>query len=168
MPTDPLGLLPDGSTVLIDANIFIYAASSQSSECEGLLTRCAKEDIFGIVTVEILSGVCHRRMVAEAYENGLITRESATSLRRKRNLVTKLHRYQEFVDQILNLNLLVIDLDEARLRRSGTIRSRFGLLTTDSLILAAAEIYGIRKIATLDEDFDVASWLTVYKPMDIQ
>jgi predicted nucleic acid-binding protein len=47
------------------------------------------------------------------------------------------------------------------------MRQRHGLLTNDSLILAAADSYGIAALATGDEDFDDVPWLTVYKPEDI-
>lgn len=40
-------------------------------------------------------------------------------------------------------------------------------MTNDSLILAAADTYGITSLATRDDDFDDVAWLTVYKPGDI-
>jgi predicted nucleic acid-binding protein len=44
---------------------------------------------------------------------------------------------------------------------------RPGLLTRDSLVLAAADQYGVGALATLDSDFDDIGWLTVYKPTDV-
>ena len=167
MPTEPLSAIPPGTPVLIDANIFIYAASVQSAECEQLLQRCATEDVLGVTTVDIVSEVCHRRMLAEAFEEGLIARQSAPALRRRPDIVRRLHRYQAYIDQIFGLGLLVLELNETRFRESTLVRSRYGLLTTDSLILAAAELYGIEALATRDDDFDEVPWLTVYKPQDI-
>ena len=46
-------------------------------------------------------------------------------------------------------------------------RSRYGLLTNDSLILAAMDEYGIGYLATRDNDFDHVSELTICKPADI-
>ena len=167
MPTMPLPGLPPGTAVLIDANIFIYAAGAESPQCDALLERCAREELLGVTTIEVMSEVCHRRMVAEAFEDGLITRESVSALRRKREVVAGLHRYQAFIDEIFDLNLLILEADETRFRRSGILRRRYGLLTNDSLILAAADLYGIEALATLDEDFDQIPWRTVYKPADI-
>jgi predicted nucleic acid-binding protein len=67
----------------------------------------------------------------------------------------------------LGLNILVLTSDEARLHRAQTIRARHGLLTNDSLIVAAMEEFGIRNLATRDNDFDHVSELNVYKPTDI-
>jgi predicted nucleic acid-binding protein len=47
------------------------------------------------------------------------------------------------------------------------MRERHGLLTNDSLLLAAADSYGITALATRDDDFDEVPWLIVYKPGDI-
>jgi predicted nucleic acid-binding protein len=47
------------------------------------------------------------------------------------------------------------------------MRSRHGLLTNDSLILAAMNEYGIGCLTTRDGDFDDVAQLTVYKPTDI-
>lgn len=167
MPIEPLSAILPGTPVLIDANIFIYAASAQSAECEQFLQRCTTEDVLGVTTLDIVSEVCHRRMVAEAFEEGLIARQSAPALRRKPDVVRRLHRYQTYIDQIFSLGLLVLELTETRFRHSALVRSRHGLLTTDSLILAAAELYGIEALATRDDDFDEVPWLTVYKPRDI-
>jgi len=52
-------------------------------------------------------------------------------------------------------------------RRAQVMREHYGLLTNDSLILAAADLYGINCLATRDDDFDDVPWLTVYKPGDI-
>ena len=66
------------------------------------------------------------------------------------------------------MNLILLDFDEPRFRRAQIMRERHGLLTNDSLILAAAESYGIANLATRDEDFDEVPWLTVFKPGDIR
>ncbi|HEU4637914.1 MAG TPA: PIN domain-containing protein [Candidatus Binatia bacterium] len=57
--------------------------------------------------------------------------------------------------------------DEARLYRAQSVRSRYGLLTNDSLILAAMEENGVDSLATRDSDFDHISNLKIYKPTDI-
>ena len=167
MPVAPLTALPNGARALIDANIFIYAAGGKSLECEVFLVRCARREVRGVTTVEVLAEVSHRRMVAEAFEDGLIPREAASYLQAKRTVVAGLRRYQAFINEILDSNLLILGLDEERFGRSGSLRSLHGLLTNDSLILAAAESYGIASLATRDDDFDDVPWLTVYKPRDI-
>jgi predicted nucleic acid-binding protein len=40
-------------------------------------------------------------------------------------------------------------------------------MTNDSLLLAAAEVFGIDSLATNDSDFDAVPWLEIYKPRDL-
>jgi predicted nucleic acid-binding protein len=65
------------------------------------------------------------------------------------------------------LNILILATNEARLDHGQTVRNRYGLLTNDSLIVAAMDEVGIASLATRDDDFDHISDLTVYKPTDI-
>lgn len=62
--------------------------------------------------------------------------------------------FDEVLDSLLASNVLIF-LDETWevVRLSREIRAKFGLLPNDSLIASACEYYGIRKIATFDDDF---------------
>ena len=40
-------------------------------------------------------------------------------------------------------------------------------MTNDSLVLAAADLFGIESLATNDADFDGIPWLTIYRPSDL-
>jgi predicted nucleic acid-binding protein len=65
------------------------------------------------------------------------------------------------------MNLLITSLDETRVRQASRIRFEHGLLTIDSMLVAAAREYGISSIASNDTDFDKITDLTVYKPADV-
>src|SRR5215469_10967600 len=91
-------------------------------------------------------------------------RGNSGSLRRQGKSIPNLIQYWRSVAKIFDMNLAIFDLDEARFRRAQVMQQRHGLLTNDSLILAAADSYGIAALATRDEDFDDVPWLTVYKP----
>jgi predicted nucleic acid-binding protein len=69
--------------------------------------------------------------------------------------------------EIFELSLLIIPLDEARQHATQRIRTNYGLLTNDSLLVAAALSYGISCLASRDADFDRIAELTVYKPSDV-
>jgi len=43
--------IPDGGSVLLDANIVIYAKRGESAQCRRLLERCASGDVHGFVAV---------------------------------------------------------------------------------------------------------------------
>ena len=167
MPIDRLPNLPRGADVFLDANIFIYAVAAKSTDCHELLLRCAREEIFGITTLEVINEVTHRLMLSEAIAAGVVTRANAAALKGKWREVARLTQYWAQTARIFGFNILILRSDELRLHRAQTIRSRHGLLTNDSLILAAMDEYGIGCLASRDGDFDHVSNVTVYKPTDI-
>jgi len=167
MPVEQIANLPAGIRLFLDANIFVYAFLGHSNQCRELLGRCATEQVLGITTLDVVSEVTHRMMLAEALGSGLIKRDRVRDLRGKWREIAQLTEYWTQTSAIFGLNVLVLMTDEARLHRAQTIRSRHGLLTNDSLIVAAMEEFGIHSLATRDNDFDHISELTVYKPTDI-
>jgi predicted nucleic acid-binding protein len=106
-------------------------------------------------------------MLAEALGSGVIRRDSVRDLRGKWREIAKLTEYWAQTASIFGLNILVLPSEESRLHRAQIIRSRHGLLTNDSLIVAAMEEFGIDSLATRDNDFDHISELIVYKPADV-
>jgi predicted nucleic acid-binding protein len=163
----PLLEVPADSRILIDANIFIYAAGGESLQCSQFLERCVREEVRGVATLEILGEVCHRLMLAEAVASGAISRTAAAALRRNRGVITGLARYWSYIERTFNMNILMLALDESRFRRAQGIRQRHLLLTNDSLLLAAAEMYQIPALATLDSDFDHVPWIRIFRPNDL-
>ncbi|MBI2361191.1 MAG: PIN domain-containing protein, partial [Deltaproteobacteria bacterium] len=148
-------------------NIFVYAFLGHATQCRDLLARCATEQVFGITSLDVVNEVTHRMMLAEALGSGVIKRDSVRELRGKWREIAKLTAYWAQTAGIFALNILVLTSDEARLHRAQTVRARHGLLTNDSLIVAAMDEYGIDSLATRDDDFDHVSGVTVYKPTDI-
>ncbi len=167
MSVVPLLGLPTGAMALIDANIFVYAFRERSAQCEGLLARCRAQEVFGVTTLEVVNEVTHRLMLAEAVEEHIIGRPLAALLAGKYNSITRLRRYWTLTARIFEMNLAVLALEEPRVRRSQQVRISHGLLTTDSLLVAAAEENSITNLVTLDSDFDHIAGLTVYKPTDL-
>ena len=167
MSVDTLPNLPAGTDVLLDANIFIYAFSKKSRECIRLLERCAQEEVFGITTVEIINEVTHRMMLAEALAKSVISKEQADLLRGKTEAIKRLVDYWTHTSRIFSLNILILGLEDSRLRRAGGLRVIHGLLTNDSMILAAIDEFGIGCLASRDGDFDHIPGITVYKPTDL-
>ena len=167
MPLEGIANLPAGAHLFLDANIFIYAFLGHSIQCRNLLGRCASEQVFGITSFEVVNEVTHRLMVAEALGTGVIKRDRVRDLRGKRREIAELTEYWAQTSAIFGLNILVLPSDEARLHGAQSVRSRYGLLTNDSLILAAMEENGVESLATRDSDFDHIPNIKVYKPTDI-
>jgi predicted nucleic acid-binding protein len=164
----PLPALPSGTLVLIDANIFIYGLFGESRQCADLIGRCRKEEVAGVTTIEVVAEVCHRLMVKEAMDLGLISRPAASALKSKHDAIRGLVKYWELTAQIFQSNLVVLDSNETRHRAAQRIRSEHGLLTNDSLIAAACAQHDIRALATRDADFELIPELTVYGPSDLR
>jgi predicted nucleic acid-binding protein len=117
VPIAPLLDLPSGAMAVIDANIFIYAMRGLSPQCQNLLERCRAQEVFGVMTLEVVNEVSHRLMLAEAVEKAIIIRPAANLLAGKRGSIARLQKYWTLTAQIFTMNLAVIPLDEARVRR---------------------------------------------------
>ena len=167
MPVSPLPSLPEGSDVLIDANIFIYGLLGSSAQCTALLDRCNAEEIHGYTTVEVVNEVCHRLMVYEAVAKRLAVKPTAASLRAAGEQISSLSDYWVQTSRIIGGNFLIMPLDELRLVGASRLRGQYPLLTNDSLLLAAADQFGLPALASNDSDFAVVPWLQVYRPQDV-
>lgn len=164
-----LAELLDGGSVLIDANIFIYHFGGRSPECKAFLERCARRELLGYTSTPILAEVLHRLMIAEAIAKGLVTAKTAVrKLGKSPELVKQLVRYQEDVDKIFQMNLIIIALTPEIVRLSAEVRKSEGLLTNDSLVVACMRVQELTKVATANGDFDKISGMTVYKPADLE
>jgi predicted nucleic acid-binding protein len=73
-----------GETIIIDANILIYAIQQESKQCKKFLMRCAGDEIPGVLPLHILAEVMHILMISEARENGWIlnTHQGETTCRK--------------------------------------------------------------------------------------
>jgi predicted nucleic acid-binding protein len=71
--TDTLRDIPAQATVMVDANIVIYALFPQGryhQPCKDLLARGAQDDIYLRLTVNTAADVIHRAMILELLAQG--------------------------------------------------------------------------------------------------
>jgi predicted nucleic acid-binding protein len=115
----------------------------------------------------VINEVTHRLMLAEAVAKHVITKSNVSALKRKWRDVATLKEYWSLTARIFDLNIMISGSDEQLLHVAQTVRSNYGLLTNDSLILAAMIEYGIGSLATRDGDLDHIPTITVYKPTDV-
>ena len=167
MPAVSLDVLPSGADVFLDANILVYALLNQSAQCRTLLRRCAIEDIVGVTSLHIVNEVTHRLMLAEAVKTGIIGRARATDLAARPEKIKRLSTYWVQVQSTLNMNLVILVPDEDWLHTAHRARVECGLLTNDSLIVAAARHYGLSSLASADAAFDLVPGLVRYAPADL-
>ena len=167
MPVAPLARLPSGSDVFLDANVFVNALLGQSVECLELLQRCTREDVYGATTLHVINEATHRLMLAEACAAGIIAKQHPSLLGKRLQAITTLSKYWIQTQTILTMNMAILPVEEACLYGAHSVRSSYGMLTNDSLIVAAMRDYGLSIVASADGDFDHIMGLTRYTPTDL-
>lgn len=167
MPPHALSAIPSGTAVFIDANVFCYALTNRSMECQTILRRCIAEDLLGVTSLHVINEATHRLMLAEAEHAGIITRAHASLMKKKLDSIMRLRDYWGQTEHILSMNLLFLTQEVDSLRVAQSVRAAHGLLTNDSLIVAGMRKYGLSALASADKDFDRVSGLCRYAPSDI-
>lgn len=162
-----LDTIPAGARVLIDANVLIYARRGMSAQCRRLLERCVQREVNGALTTLVLAEFGHRRMMQEAQSRGLAAANPAKGLASNPDLVRQLNQYRQELEDLLVGDLLLLTVEGADFIQAAVLQQAHGLLTNDSLSLAAALRHGMASLATADPQFDSIPGLTVYKPSDL-
>lgn len=161
--------LPSGSSVYVDANIFVYHFTGASEAARAFLRRCQARDLNAYTGAIVLLEVTHRLMMAEANLRGLIpSGNPAARLANKPELVKQLFEYQIQAMKIQEMGITVLGLPRDYLVRSHEFRQRYGLLTNDSLILLDMRDRDILHLASADRIFDRVDALKRYAPADLQ
>jgi len=145
----------------------VYGLLGQSEQSAHFIERCQNEDLAGVTTTEVVGEVCHRLMLKEAMDLGLVSRPAAASLKGRHTAIRRLHKYWELTARLFQWNLVVLASNESRHRTAQRIRAKYGLLTNDSLIVATCVEHDIRSLASRDADFDSIAELMVYSPSDL-
>ena len=76
---EPLDSVPNGSDVLLDANVLIYGLTAKSTQCKTLLERCSREEVTGITLYEVLHEATHRFMIGSDQERKHVCAKHAAS-----------------------------------------------------------------------------------------
>ncbi len=170
--------LPGGTRVFVDTNTFDYALSGSSLSCASFLTRVALREVKAYVNTQVLSDLMHKLMIKEAYAEGLITKASAVKLKecfkKDRTKAVQLVRYQQQVEALLSVGLLVVPITKQLLIETKTDRATYALLTGDSIHIGTMKRCQMNRrdaplydIVTNDGDFALIPGVTVWKPQDV-
>jgi predicted nucleic acid-binding protein len=163
-PSDILG----GASVFVDANIFIYAVERRSRQCRQFLDRCDGEAVHAFSSAVVLAEVCHRRMINEAKEAGVISGPNPSRLLgRKPGQIQGLSIYAQNVRDLLDSAIVFEPIRTADFYVALELQRQHGLLTNDALNLAVARRLGLQELVTADTSFDNVQGIIVYKPEDI-
>ena len=107
-----LSNLASGSSVFIDANIFVFAFAPDlqlGPSCGQLLERIERKDLQGYTSSQVLSDVAHRLMSLEACATfgwpfaGIVGR-----MQRHPDEITKLARFRQAVESVSKIGVEVL------------------------------------------------------------
>lgn len=165
----PLSEVPSGTRVFLDATIFLYHFTGVSSSCRSLLSRCEDGQLNGLTSSVAVAEVTHRLMTIEAVSRGLVTPGNvARKLRERPEIVRRLSLYQEQVEKIPWMGVEIVPLERRLLTLASPLRTRYGLLTNDSLLLATALDLGTVAFASADRDFERIDTVQLFWPADLE
>ncbi len=83
-------------------------------------------------------------------------------------MIKQLTQYQEDVSKIPHMHLTILPLSLTIVQASAEVRTREGLLTNDSLVVACMRAQGLTQLATANGDFDRVGGMQIYKPTDLE
>ncbi len=173
-----LTLLPSGTSVFVDTNIFDLHFQGKSLSCTNFLTRIANGEVDAYVNTQVLADLLHKLMTAEAYVKHCINRRSAFELkdclRKCRGKPLPLGDYQAQFEKALAFGLRALPINEKLLVETKIERTNFYLMTGDSLHLGCMNRRTVKRrkvplhdIVTYDSDFAHIPGLTVWGPTDV-
>ena len=163
-----INTLPQGTSVLVDANVFIYYLGGMSPDCRSFLQRVGRDEVEAHITTTIIAEVLHRRMMAEAISKGLVTASQVIKkLKANPSLISLLTDYITEVEELLRLPFQITEVRAADIAASHPLRRTHKLFVNDSINLACAERLRLTNIVTHDTDFSRVPTLSVWQPTDV-
>lgn len=161
--------LEDGSSIFIDANIFVYHFFKKSKfnpTSSNFLERAEKGEIKGVTSTSVVQEATHRMMIMEAATilPDLKTKNIVGYLKAHSDIVKKLITHQVIPEKIASFNLEIISPDINTIQRSQQMKRRYGFLSNDALSLQIMEDLKINDLASNDSDFERVTFIALYKP----
>lgn len=161
--------LEDGSSIFIDANIFVYHFFKKSKfnpTSSNFLERAEKGEIKGVTSTSVVQEATHRMMIMEAATilPDLKTKNIVGYLKAHSDIVKKLITHQVIPEKIASFNLEIISPDINTIQRSQQMKRRYGFLSNDALSLQIMEDLKINDLAFNDSDFERVTFIALYKP----
>jgi len=164
-----LDSISSGSSVFIDANIFIYHFTGVSNECSNFLGRCEHGDLVGITSVNVLLEVLHRLMMVEAFKKNIVKPPNIVKkLKKYPEKIKQLHDYFANTQKISEMGIIVKPISWETILKSQTVRLRYGFMVNDSLVVASMEEENLSLLATNDTGFSILDGFSLYRPSDLE
>lgn len=161
--------LEDGSSVFIDANIFVYHFSKKSKynlDITNFLERIEKGRLKGFTSIQVIQETSHRLMIFEAATllEKFNLKDLVYYLKVHPETIKKMEIHQSVPAQIVSFGLEIVSPDMNTVIRSQKMKNRYGFLTNDALNLQIMEDLEISNIASNDSDFERVDFVNLYRP----
>lgn len=166
-----LSNLEKGTSIFIDANIFIYHFSKESrfnQACSNFLEDIEVGSMIGFTSISIVQEVIHRTMIMEAvrFLPEIKPKDIVRHLKRNSDMVKKLVNHQSVPSKIASFNLEIVSPNIETIIRSQQMKKRYGFLSNDALTLQIMEDLNIKNLASNDTDFEKVDFITLYRPSE--
>lgn len=162
--------IQSGSLCVIDTNILLYAEQGISAQAQRLLRRCSTGELVGVLPQTVWQELVHKLMLAEAMMLGKITGPNpARQLAGKPDVVQSLSIYRKKVNALQSLGLGFEPCTQKDLLEDAfALQRKYGLLTNDSVVLAAALRLKAEILVSSDLAFQKIKEPPVASPSDLR
>lgn len=162
--------IADGTSVFIDANIFVYhftANSRFNQSCTDFLERAEAGGVHGVTSASVALEATHRLMIEEAklHLPDIKPKDIVSYLKAHPEIIKKLTIHQTIPSKITMLNIKIIPLDIRTIERSQKIKTEYGLLSNDAVISQIMKDLDVLCLASNDADFEDMDFITLYRPI---
>jgi predicted nucleic acid-binding protein len=162
--------IPNGSLCVVDTNVLLYAEQGLSAQSKRLVRRMSTGELLGLLPQPVWLELAHKLMLAEAMMLGKISGPNpAKKLAGQPEVVKELGVYREKVRALLNLGIAFESCTREDLVNGAFgLQQKYGLLVTDSVVLATAIRMKADVLATADRAFDKVMEIPVAMPTDLR
>lgn len=161
--------IPSGSTVFIDANIFIYHFSGPTAltpSCTALLERVVGGEVTGVTSTTVVLETLHRLMLLEAIAKFQLTpKTSLRFLKANPDQVKTLSECHRAVETIAQIGIQIVGVTPDDISHGQQFQRQHGVLTNDALILAVMVRQQITALVSNDPDFQKIPQLRLHRPV---
>lgn len=164
-----LSSIPSGTSVFIDANIFLYEIFDDPVFGESsydFMKKVESGELIGYTSTLVLDEVLFKMILMETSNKLDVPMKNAVSFLKKHpDKLAVLRISWENIEKIQNMdNLRILGVSPAIFKDSVEISKASKLLPHDATHAAAAKSMNIRDIATNDEDFERMGFFHIWRP----
>jgi predicted nucleic acid-binding protein len=161
--------IQNGSLCVVDTNVLLYAEQGLSRQAQRLIRRCSAGDLIGVLPQTVWQELIHKLMLAEALMMERVSGPNAArKLSRQPDIVKGLGLYKDKILALANMGLgFEACMKEDLLVNAFRYQEEYGLLTSDSVIVAIGVRLGADVLVTADAAFQKVTEIPVAMPSDI-